>query len=272
MLPGFILSLREGLEAALIIGILMGSLIKNSQLELRSTVWGGVGAAAALSLLVAALLQLLGSELEGTSEVIFEGSTLLLASALLTWMIFWMSGQSRHIKVSLEAGVRRAVLQGGRTALFTLAFVSILREGIELALYLAAAVMSANSIQVTLGALLGLATAILLGYGLFSSLIRLNLGLFYRLTGLILILFAAGMVVHGVREFTEIGWIPVLTPHIYNLSSLINENSVLGQLLGALFGYSSAPSLVELITYLGYFTLIGAGLLAYRHRQARIYS
>lgn len=270
MFPSFVLSLREGLEAALIIGILMGALVKIPQKGLRGAVWLGVGAAAGLSLLSALLLHTLGAEVEGSNEIVFEGFTLLLASALLTWMIFWMARQARFLKSDLETGVRMALLHGGRQALFFLAFVSVLREGVELSLYLTATALSANGLQVLAGSLLGLGTAVLLGFALFASLIRLNLRRFFSLTGLLLIFFAAGMAAHSVREFTEIGWIPVLVPHIWNTNFLINENSALGQTLSTLFGYSGSPSLIELIIYLGYFITVGVGRLLSRSTPTRV--
>jgi high-affinity iron transporter len=269
MLPSFVLSLREVLEAALIIGILMGALVKFHQERYRSAVWAGVAGAAFLSLAAALILHALGADLEGKAEVIFEGSTLLFASALLTWMIFWMGRQARGLKSELEIGVRSALHRGGRQALFTLAFISVLREGIELALYLTAVGLGADSRQVLAGFLLGLGAAVLFGVSLFASLVRLDLRRFFSLTGFILVLFAAGMVAHGVREFTEIGWVPVLIPHIWDTQSLMSDTSFLGQLFGALFGYSSSPSLVELVAYLGYFAAVGVSLLLGRRAPTR---
>jgi high-affinity iron transporter len=112
--------------------------------------------------------------------------------------------------------------------------------------------------------------AALLGFALFASLIRLNLRLFFSLTDLLLIFFAAGMAAHSVREFTEIGWIPVLIPHIWDTNFLINEKSVLGQLMNTLFGYSGSPSLMELIIYLGSFVTVGVGRLLSRNTHARV--
>jgi high-affinity iron transporter len=134
MLPAYLLSLREGIEAALIIGIVLGALRKMRRTDLVPAVWSGVAAAAVISLGSAVFLTIFGLELEGPSEPIFEGFTMLLAACVLTWMIFWMSRQSRHIKGELEAGVSRAAATTGRRALFGLAFVAVVREGIELAL------------------------------------------------------------------------------------------------------------------------------------------
>ncbi len=269
MFPSFVLSLREGLEAALIIGILMGALVKASQRRLRPIVWMGVAAATLFSLLGAILLHTLGTDLEGANEIIFEGSTMLLASVLLTWMIFWMGKQARSLKPDLESGVRRALSVGGWNAIFVLAFVSVLREGVELALYLTATSLTASGLQVMAGALLGLGAAAALGFSLFASLIRLDLRRFFGLTSVLLILFAAGLLAHGVSEFTQIGWMPALIPHVWDTNFLINENSILGQVLNSLFGYSGNPSLMQLIVYLGYFVIIGASQLLKRNIPAR---
>jgi high-affinity iron transporter len=269
MLPGFVLSLREGLEAALIIGILMGALSKIQQPSLRTAVWIGVAAASGLSLITALLLHLLGSDLEGNSEVIFEGSTMLAASVLLTWMIFWMGGHARSLKTDLESDLHSALIRGGGKALFFLAFISVLREGIELALYLTATILTTNGLQVFIGSILGLGAAGLLGVALFSSLVKLDLRRFFSLTGLLLILFAAGMAARGMREFTEIGWIPSLIPHVWDTNFLLSENSILGQILSTLFGYNGSPSLAELMVYLGYFVLVGVGKLLHRRLPAR---
>jgi high-affinity iron transporter len=269
MLAGFILSLREGLEAALIIGVLMGALTKIHQERLLPAVWLGTAVAAGLSLVASLLLHALGSELEGSPEIIFEGSTMLFASALLTWMIFWMGRQARSLKNNLESDVRRALVQGGAKALFLLAFFSVVREGLELALYLTATTLAGDQRQVLAGSLIGLFAAILLGASLFASLVRLDLRRFFTLTGILLVLFAAGMVAHGMQEFIEIGWIPPLVPHIWNTNFLLNEKSVVGQMLNTLFGYNGSPSLVEMIAYLAYFAVVGVGSLLDRRLPAR---
>jgi high-affinity iron transporter len=260
MLPSYVLALREGLEAALIIGIVIGALRKFNRSELNHVVWVGLSSAAILSLLVAIILQSLGASLEGGSEMVFEGLTMLLAAGVLTWMIFWMQHQARHIKTDLEAGVRQATLQAGRQALFLLAFTAVLREGIELALFLTATAMASDAWQVLLGSLLGLGTSALLGWSLFASLVKLDLRRFFQITGILLILFAAGLVAHSVHEFNQLGWIPALVDHVWDINLILGENTLFGSLLKALFGYNADPSLTEVMAYLGYFAVIGIGL------------
>jgi len=265
MLPSYILSLREGLEAALIIGIVLGALRQMRRGDLVIPVWIGAGSAALLSLLAAILLTRLGLEFEGPAEVIFEGLTMLLAAGILTWMIFWMARQSRNIKADLESGVQQAS-RNGKRGLFVLAFIAILREGVELALFLTASAVSSDTTQTILGALLGLGTAVLLGWSLFATTVRLDLRRFFQVTGFLLILFAAGLLAHGVHEFNEIGWIPAIIEHVWDVNPILDENSIFGQILKSLLGYNGNPSLTEVLAYFGYYVAILVGVRAANQR------
>ena len=256
MLPGYMLSLREGLEAALIIGIVFGALRKMQRSELISVVWGGVISAVAISLIVAYILFTLGTSFEGTSEKIFEGATMFLAAGVLTWMIFWMHRQVRRIKGGLETDVRQALNQTGSRALFLIAFLAIVREGIELALFLTATAFASSMLPTIVGALLGLSTAIILGWLLYTTSIRLDLRRFFQVTGILLLLFAAGLVAHGVHEFNEAGLIPSVIEPLWDINYLLDENSTLGQMMKALFGYNGNPSLTEVLAYLVYLAFI----------------
>lgn len=256
MLPSYLLSLREGIEAALIVGIVLGALRQIRRTELAPAVWLGVSSAAIISLLTAILLSSFGLSLEGTAEPIFEGITMLLAAVLLTWMIFWMSRAGRTLKSELEADVHRAASASGKRALFLVAFLAVLREGIELALFLTASVFASDATQTIFGAFLGLGTAILLGWSLFATTVRLDLRRFFQVTGLLLILFAAGLVAHGVHEFNEVGWIPGIIEHVWDINPLLNEKSLGGQMLTALFGYNGNPSLTEVFAYIAYLATV----------------
>jgi high-affinity iron transporter len=267
VLPSYLLSLREGLEAALIIGIVLGALRKIHRQDLNRVVWSGTLSAAAISFMVAMILQGVGASLEGTAEGVFEGTTVFLAAGVLTWMVFWMHHQSRTIKSSLELGVRHAVSQSGVRALFFLAFLAVLREGVELALFLTATTFALNAQQTLIGAALGLGTAVLLGWSLFATTIRLDLRRFFQITGALLILFAAGLVAYGVHEFNEIGWIPSLVEHVWDINFFLSEQSTLGLMLKALFGYNANPSLTEVLAYISYFAAITIGL---RHSRATL--
>lgn len=259
MLPSYLLSLREGLEAALIIGIVLGALDKIRRADLKSALWFGVLGAVAVSALAAVLLTMFGLSLEGAAEQIYEGITMLLAAGILTWMIFWMSKQAKNIKTELEEGVHKAATTTGKRAIFWLAFIAVAREGVELAIFITAAFfagnndnIAANTILTLAGVVLGLGTSILLGWSLLAATTRLNLRKFFQVTGYLLILFAAGLVAHGIHEFNEAGWVPAVIEHIWDVNAIVDETSVMGELLKTLFGYNGNPSLTEVIGYFAY--------------------
>ncbi len=263
MLASYLLSLREGLEAALIIGIVLGALDKIRRSDLSPMIWFGTFAAVGVSILVALLLTVFGLSLEGQAEKIYEGITMLVAAGLLTWMIFWMSYQARTLKSGLEADVNKAAAATGKTAMFWMAFVAVVREGVELAFFITAAFFAGNNQQITTntiqtlaGVILGLGTAILLGWSLFASTVKLDLRRFFQVTGYLLILFAAGLVAHGIHEFNEINWIPSIIEHVWDINMIIDEKSIFGELLKTLFGYNGNPSLTEMIGYFVYLIVV----------------
>ena len=266
MFPSYLLSLREGIEAALIVGIVLGALRQMHRTDLSSAVWIGVISASALSVLAGVLLTVLGLSFEGQAEQIFEGITMLLAVSVLTWMIFWMSQQARNIKGELESGVHKAAFEGGKRGLFALAFLAVFREGIELALFLVASVFASDVQQTLIGAFLGLGTAVLLGWSLFATTVRLDLRRFFQVTGFLLILFAAGLVAYSVHEFNEAGLIPSVIEHVWDVNPILDENATLGSMLKALFGYNGNPSLTEVLAYFTYFVAISFGLKLSKRR------
>jgi high-affinity iron transporter len=171
-----------------------------------------------------------------------------------------MSRTAHTLKSDIEAELQRAVFGAGSRAVFLVAFIAILREGIELALFLTASVFATNTVQTIIGGLLGLGTAILLGWSIFAAIIRLDLRRFFQVTGFLLILFAAGLVAHGVHEFVEVGWLPAFIDHVWDVSAIVSETSTLGQLLTTLFGYNPSPSLTEMLAYVAYFAVVFIGL------------
>lgn len=256
MFPSFFLSLREGLEAALIIGVLLGALQKLDRNELKVTIWLGSGVATVLSIAVGWTFNLVGASFEGRAEEIFEGIAMLLAAGILTWTVLWMRAQAGSISAKIESDTQAAVMKNSKMALFSLAFLSVFREGLELALFLTAASMSANGTQVLIGTALGLGAVVVIAVLLFRSLIRLDLAKFFKITSIILIIFAAGLVAHGVHEFNEAGIIPAVIEHVWDFNHILDENSPIGLLLKVLVGYNGNPSLTEVISYLVYLTAI----------------
>lgn len=264
MIAALVLAFREGLEAALILGIVLGVLRRVGRRDQEKMVWLGAGLAALLSLGAGIGLYALGIGFEGQAEEIFEGLAVLLAAGVLTWMIFWMDKQGRHIQAELEQDVRRVAMGGGTWAIFSLAFLAVLREGIELALFLMAATFSATAAGTLSGGLLGLGLAAMAGGLIFATTARLDVRVFFRVTSILLIFFAAGLVAHGVHELNEAGLIPAVIEHIWDTNPVLDENSGAGQILKALVGYNGNPSLTEVVAYAGYWVVV---LLALRRRQ-----
>src|SRR6185436_19797794 len=171
--------------------------------------------------------------------------------------------QARFLKSELEAGVNKAAASTGKRAVFWLAFMAVVREGVELAFFITAAFfagdqsqLTSNIIQTLAGTILGLGTAALLSWTLFASTVRLDLRKFFQVTGILLILFAAGLVAHGVHEFNEVGWIPAIVEHVWDVNNFLNEESLAGQLFQTLFGYNGNPSLTEMIAYFAYIATV----------------
>jgi len=200
--------LREGFEASLIVGILLAFLNRTGRRDGFVAVWTGAGIAAAISIAVGALLFAIGAELEGTAEAAFEGGAMLLAAGLLTWMIFWMRKQSRGLKRELESQVEHALATGSAFALGLVAFVSVLREGVETALFLFGTVEGSNRLVASTGAAVGLAAAVALGYLFYRGSSRLDLRRFFTVTSVLLLVFAGWLLARGLEELAEGGVIP----------------------------------------------------------------
>jgi len=199
----------------------------------------------------------------GRAEEIFAGITTLIGAGLLTTMILWMMRQ-RHIAAELEDRVAAEVVEAHTVGLFLLVFIAVLREGIETVIFLgAASFVSTNSSL--LGALAGVAAAVLLGYAMFVSLMKINIKKFFNITSILLILFAAGLVAYGVHELQEARTIPTVVEHVWNINPpvnpdgsypLLHEKGYIGSILKGLFGYNGDPSLIEVLSYLVYLLLV----------------
>jgi len=262
MIESFLVLFRETLEAALVVGIVLGYLSRTGQDRFRLPVWLAVVAGAAASLVVAWLFQRLAGGFEGRGEQIFEGLVMMAGAALLTTLILWMAGK-RDAVSKIEHGVERRLTPGGRhgAGLFLLVFLSVLREGVESVIFLGTAASR-------WGALAGLGAAALLGFLLFRGALRVRLGVFFGVTNLLLLLFAAGLVAHGLHELVEAGWLPALVEPAWDLNPLLPEQGVAGSLLRGLFGYNADPTLLELLGYVTY-AAVAAWLWANTSRRRR---
>lgn len=246
---------------ALIVAIVLAYLVKTGNRSHFKYVWGGLAAAAAVSVSVGAVIFLVAGSFEGAAEEIFEGAAMLTAVVILTYMIFWMRKISRNLKRELEQRVDAALEVGSSAAIAGLVFVAVVREGLEEALFLFSASQTSTAGQSIIGAVLGLGAAAVLGYAFYSGSRWLNLRAFFSVTSVILILVAAGLLAHGLHEFIEVGWVPPVVEHVWDTNGIIDEDGVLGGFLKAVFGYNGNPALVEVVAYFGY-ALAALGALA----------
>lgn len=277
-MASFIITLRETLEAALIVGILLAYLSKTLNIKHSKYVWYGVLAGIVLSLILAFVFQQYLGGFEGRSEEIYEGITMFVAAALLTWMILWMLIQRHNIKKNLEDKAKMHIEKDHPIGLFFLSFIGVAREGIETVIFLQAALLQSEAARVLSGGLLGIIAAIILSYLLFKGIMKVNLRTFFTVTSVLLIMFAAGLVAHGIHEFEEAGVVPVIKEHVWDINPevveegvypLWHENGTIGGLLKGLFGYNGNPSLGEVMSYLIYLALI-AGLWNWISRRGVI--
>lgn len=256
MLASFLITLREGLEAALIIGIILAYLARTGSRQSFKPVWLGTSLAVLVSLIAGAAIYLLAGEFSGQAEEIFEGLAMFVATGVLTWMIFWMRKQAVDIKAHLHAKIQSVLTSGSSRGLVILAFVVVVREGIETVLFLFAATKVAESpLLFTVGGFLGLVIAIVIGYSIYKGTSKLNLRTFFNVTSLVLILFAAGLLTHGLHEFHEAGIIPPVVEHVWDINYILPEKSTFGRFLTAIVGYNGNPSLIEVIAYPLYLAL-----------------
>ncbi|HYK99259.1 MAG TPA: FTR1 family protein [Candidatus Acidoferrales bacterium] len=252
-ISALLIALREGVEMALIVGIVLAYLGNIGARTAQRWVWLGVGAAALVSVGFLGILNLLEREFVGAVEQIYEGTAMLLAAAFLTWMIFWMLQRSRYIRSELQSGVAEVLARGGAAwGLFALAFFTVVREGVETALLLFAAPGQGK----LLGAVIGFAAAIGIGVLIYAYGRRIDLRTFFRVTGILLVIFAAGLLTHGVHEFVEAGLAG--GPTVFDLSATLPDDEGLGSILRALLGYSADPTWLEVAVYVAYFVVVWA--------------
>jgi high-affinity iron transporter len=253
-LSALVIAMREGIEMALVVGILLAYLSRVGARSAHRWVWLGVVSAVLVSLGALALLNALDAELEGRNEQLFEGTTMVLAAIFLTWMIFWMMRNSRHLKGELQRSVQGVLDRGGMAwGIFLLAFFAVVREGVELALLLFAAPGEGK----LLGSVTGLAIAVAVGVLIYAFGRRIDLRTFFKVTTIILVLFAAGLVAHAAHEFAEAGLLAAVEgPILWSTRSLLPDDEGLGAILRALVGYQDEPTVIEVVAYLGYFVIV----------------
>ena len=252
MFANYLIGLREGLEAALIVSILVAYLVKTEHRRGLPPVWSGVAAAVALSLAFGAMLSFTTRQLSFTARELFEAITSILAVALVTWMIFWMRRTARFLKAELQGKLDHA-LAIGPVALAVVAFLAVAREGIETSLFLYTNIRAlGDTVAPLAGAALGIVTAIVLAYLLYNRALSLNLSRFFSWTGAALVVIAAGVLAYGVHDLQEAGVTSALLTTAFDVSTAIPPASWYGTLLGGIFNFRPAPSWLEVAVWLAY--------------------
>ena len=263
MIPSFIITFRETLEAALVVGIILSYLVRIEQTKYNNVVYVGVISGIVASIIGALLFTSIAGGFTGRAEEIFEGITMLVGALLLTTMILWMMKQ-KHIAMELEHRVATELTKAYKFGLFSLVFIAVLREGIETVIFLgASSFVSTNNTMI--GALAGITAAIFLGYAIFVGSMKIYIKKFFNITSVLLILFAAGLVAHGVHELQESTIIPTIIEQVWDINPpvnpggsypLLHEKGYIGSILKGLFGYNGNPSLIEVLSYLVYLALV----------------
>ncbi len=252
MLGSYLIGIREGLEAALIISILASYLKKVGQHRQIRTMMVGVIAAIVASIVIGLALSISLKDLPAYTQENITGAASILAVIFITWMIFWMSKNSHRLASSLRTGVDRA-LAGSALGLVAVAFLSVIREGLETSISLWTAAKATGGDQASvLGAVLGLVSAAVIGYLMYRGAVRINLGLFFKITGAYLIVIAASIFAYAFAEFNESGLFTVLNGPSYDLSGLIAEGSLVEVILKGAFGFMVAPTLMQTIAWCAY--------------------
>jgi high-affinity iron transporter len=256
MIAAFILFLREGFEASLIVSILLAALRQLDQMKKARAVWAGVILAVLGALLGSvALYVTIHNYVGSTVQTVFETITYLIAVALLTAMTFWMQQHSRSLKKEITAKASEA---GSGFALGLLAFTTVGREGLETAVFMLAFAFATNALLLLIGALLGLLAAIGLCFLIYRLGYRLDFRLFFRVMGIILLFFAAGLLGDAVQNMQQLGWLTFGASPLWNTARFLSEDSTIGDILHTFLGYAEAPTALQVILYVGYLLVAGS--------------
>lgn len=260
MLPTFVIGLREGLEAALIVGIIAGFLGAQGRRDALRQVGLGVGAAVVICLVVGVVLEVVTAELPQAAQEGLETVIGLLAVAMVTYMILWMRRHARGMRAELESATAGALARGSTGALVAMAFLAVLREGFETVVFLLAAFQASTSpLLAGGGALIGILVAVALGYGIYRGGVRLNLARFFTVTGAVLVVVAAGLLMTAAHTAHEAGWLDVGQDRALDLSWFVRPGTPISSLVTGMLGIQPFPTVVEVVVWV----LYAVPLLAY---------
>jgi high-affinity iron transporter len=269
MLPTFVIGLREGIEASLIVGIIAAFLRQRGATRALRWVWVGVVAAVAICTGAAVVLQIINSNLPQRQQEGLETVIAVVAVGMVTSMVIWMARHARELKGDLESRASAAVAEGSVFALVAMAFLAVLREGLETAVFLLSAFQaSTNRVASSAGALVGIVLAVIIGYAIYKGGVKINLSRFFAVTGMVLVLVAAGLVSFALHTGFEAGWIHIGQSQLVDLTWLIKPGSVQSALLTGVLGIQPKPTVIEGIGWLVYFVPVSLFVLRSSRRKA----
>ncbi|MFF7213633.1 iron uptake transporter permease EfeU [Streptomyces sp. NPDC008238] len=249
MFANYLIGLREGLEASLVVCILVAYLVKTGRKEKLPPVWLGVGAAVLVSMAFGAALQFGSSTLTFEAQEALGGSLSVVAVGLVTWMVFWMRRTARHLKAELHGKLDAAIAMG-TGALVVTSFLAVGREGLETSLFIWTAVQATDDgVRPLVGAVLGLLTSVVLGWLFYRGAVRINLARFFTWTGAMLVVVAAGVLAYGFHDLQEAGWLPGLTARAFDISDVVPPDSWYGTLLKGVFNFQPDPTWLQVTVW-----------------------
>jgi high-affinity iron transporter len=253
MIATLVIFLREGIEASMIVAILLAYLNRIGQRRYFRDVFIGVGAALALAAGGGIAAYLTIREYEGSNvQTVFETGTYLLAAVVLTYMTFWMRGHARGLSGELRARADAALTRGARTGLALLAFQAVGREGLETVVFTLAIIFSTSAQGALLGALVGLAGSLVIAFIIYRLGHKLNLSRFFMVIGALLMFFAAGLLADAVENMQQLGWLRFLASPLWHTGGLVSEGSTLGDIAHSFFGYAASPTPLQVLVYACY--------------------
>jgi high-affinity iron transporter len=265
LLATLVIFLREGVEASMIIAILLAYLNRIGRRDHFRDIFAGVAAALVLATAGGVLAYETIRSYDGSRvQTIFETVTYLLAVAVLTYMTFWMRRHARSISTELRARTDAALDSRARWGLGLLAFQAVGREGLETVIFTLAIVFSASAAGALSGALLGLACSLVIAFMIYKAGHKMNLGRFFTVIGVLLMVFAAGLLADSIQNLQRLGWLPVLTTPLWHSARVLSEDSPIGDVLHSFFGYSDAPTPLQLVAYVAYLAVAVAVYLGVR--------
>ncbi len=266
MLANYLIGLREGLEAALVVGILVAYIVKVGRRDVLRNMWFGVGIAVVVPLGIGALLTWGPYGMSFEAQETLGGTLSIVAVGLVTWMVFWMGKTARTLKSTLHTRVDSALLGAG-WGIILLAALSVGREGIETSLFVWATVASVGGSWVpAVGAVLGILTAVVIEIFIYRGFVKINLGKFFTWTGVFLIVVAAGVLAYGVGDLQEAGVIPGVGLHAYDISTIIPASSWYGTVLQGIVNFNPSPTWLQVGVWVAYLAVVGT-LYARQHRS-----